>query len=169
MNIYTVSFFCHRHLSDPFVIEARLQPILRDFINTKEYVEFLVGRDGEFDQLVSSSIRRAKESYAYGNVSHILVLPYERADYRNNRCNYEAYYDEVEICPDAAAAHPKAAIFERNKCMIDRSDLVICAIEHKSGGAYKAVQYAKKQGKQIIYLICKINRCKQVVEMHLRI
>lgn len=154
MNIYTVSFFGHRHLSDPFGIEARLMSILHDLITTKEYVEFLVGRDGEFDQLVSSSIRRAKENYVYGNVSHILVLPYERADYRNNRSSYEAYYDEVEICPDAAAAHPKAAIFVRNKCMIDRSDLVLCAIEYESGGAYKAVQYAKKQGKQIIYLIC---------------
>ena len=153
MRIYTVCFFGHRHLSEPLAIERRLEPILRDLINTKEYVEFLVGRNGEFDQLVSSAVRRAKESCAYGNVSHILVLSYERADYRNNRKSYEAYYDEIEICPEAAAAHPKAAIFVRNKCMIDRSVLVISAIERETGGAFKAVRYAEQIGKSVIYLV----------------
>ncbi len=153
MQIFTVSFFGHRHLSDTFSIESQLEPILRDLINTKEYVEFLVGRDGEFDQLVSSAIRRAKESCTYGNVSHILVLPYERADYRNNRESYEAYYDEIEICHEAAAAHPKAAIFVRNKCMIDRSEIIISAIERKTGGAFKAVRYAEQIGKEVINIV----------------
>ena len=152
MNTYTVAFFGHRILSDHFAIESRLEPILHDLINKKEYVEFLVGRDGEFDQLVSSMIRKAKESYAYGNVSHILILPYDRADYRDNRECYEAYYDEIEICPEAAAAPPKAAILVRNKCMIDHSDLIISAIERNTGGAFKAVRYAEQQGKTVLNL-----------------
>jgi hypothetical protein len=28
--------------------------------------------------------------------------------------------------------------------MVDRSDLVVCCIQRKSGGAYKTVQYAKQ-------------------------
>ena len=75
INTFTVSFFGHRHLSDQFAIENRLEPILRDIIQSKEFVEFLIGRDGDFDQLVSSTIRRCKEKYSSGNVSHILVLP----------------------------------------------------------------------------------------------
>lgn len=84
MNIFTVTFFGHRYIDNIFKIEAKLEPILKDLIKQKEYVEFLVGRDGEFDQIVSSAIRKTKERYDYGNVSHILVLPYERADYRDN-------------------------------------------------------------------------------------
>lgn len=152
METYTVSFFGHRELSQPFLIEERLVPILRDLICNKEYVEFLVGRDGEFDQLVTSSIRKTAAAYAYGNTSLVLVLPYERADYRNNRESFEAYYDEVEICEESARVHPKAAIFERNKSMIDRSDLVICAVE-RNGGAAKAVKYAEQQGKKVINLL----------------
>ena len=152
MNIYTVSFFGHRHLSDQFAIEERLDPILRDLINSKEYVEFLVGRDGEFDQLVSSAIIRAKEKYGYGNVSHILVLPYERADYRDNKESFERYYDEVEICAESQCAYPKAAIGIRNRVIVDRSDMVICYVEHRSGGAYAAVSYADRQNKHIINL-----------------
>lgn len=152
MNIFTVSFFGHRELSDPFAIEERLEQLLRQIIQTNDYVDFLVGRDGEFDQLVSSTIRRCKEKYGSGNVSHILVLPYERAEYRDNRESFEQYYDEVEICYESSQAHPKAAIFERNKQMVLRADLIICDIEHSYSGAYKAVKYAESLGKRIINL-----------------
>ena len=151
MNIYTVAFFGHRELSDTLSIEARLEETIRDLILKKEYIEFLVGRDGEFDQLVSSVIRRCKEKYACGNVSHILVLPYERAEYRENRDSFESYYDEVEIYP-GDGAYFKDAIIQRNRCMAERADLIICCIEHESGGAYAAVKYAEKIEKKIINL-----------------
>lgn len=150
MNIYTVSFFGHRYIPNMFSLEDKLMPILRELINQKEYVEFLVGRDGDFDQLCSSTIRKAIERYACGNVSHILVLPYERADYRDNKESFEQYYDEVEICAESQGAYPKAAIGIRNRAMVDRSDMVICYVERKDGGAYTAVNYAERQGKQII-------------------
>lgn len=36
--------------------------------------------------------------------------------------------------------------------MVDRSDLVVCCIEHNSGGAFQTVQYAKKKNKEIVNL-----------------
>lgn len=152
MNIYTVSFFGHRYIPNMFYLEDKLMPILRELMNQKEYIEFLVGRDGDFDQLCSSTIRKAIERYACGNVSHILVLPYERADYRDNKESFEQYYDEVEICANSLGAYPKAAIGKRNRAMVDRSDMVICYVERKSGGAHRAVRYAAGQGKTIINL-----------------
>lgn len=153
MNTYTVTFFGHRELSHYSVVEEKLKPILKDLICNKEYVEFLIGRDGEFDQLVSSAVREAAEKYGCGNTSLVLVLPYERAEYRDNMDNFLLYYNEVEICPDSANAHFKAAIGIRNRAMIDRADLVICAVERESGGAYTAMKYAEKQGKRIINLM----------------
>lgn len=150
LNIYTVSFFGHRELPNMFTLEDKLMTILREIINTHEYVEFLVGRDGDFDQLVASTAKAAIREYASGNASLILVLPYERAEYRDNKDSFEGYYDEVQICYESSKAYPKGAIFERNKHMVDRSDLVLCAIDHKSGGAYKAVRYAKQQGKKVM-------------------
>ncbi|MBR5166418.1 MAG: hypothetical protein IKW87_12820 [Ruminococcus sp.] len=152
MNIYTVSFFGHREIRDMNVVENTLMPILHDLITTKEYVEFLVGRDGDFDRIVSSTIRTTVRQYGCGNTSHILVLPYERADYRDNKAEYESYYDEVQICPESAEAHPKAAISIRNRAMIDKSNLVVCYIEHNSGGAFKAIKYAEKLGKKVVRL-----------------
>lgn len=150
MNIFTVSFFGHRELERPIEIENRLDKLLHDLINQKEYVEFLIGQDGEFDLLASSVIKRAIRNYGYGNTSFILVLPYMKAKYRYNEKNYLDYYDEVEICAESAKAHYKSAIQVRNRNMVDRSDLVVCCIQHKSGGAYKTVQYAKKQNCRIL-------------------
>ena len=149
MEIYTVSFFGHREVEDAAEIESRLERLLHDLITRKQYAEFLVGRDGEFDLLVASAIRRAVKQYGCGNTSLILVLPYMKAEYRDNEQSYLSYYDEVEICSESSNAHYKSAIQVRNRCIVDRSDLVVCCIQHKSGGAYKTVQYAEKQGKQV--------------------
>ncbi|MBQ6040059.1 MAG: hypothetical protein IJL32_04700 [Oscillospiraceae bacterium] len=149
MDIYTVSFFGHREVERASEIESKLDQLLHDLITQKQYVEFLVGRDGEFDLLAASAIRRAVNQYGYGNTSIILVLPYMKAEYRDNKQYYLSYYDEVEICSESSDAHYKSAIQVRNRYMVDRSNLVVCCIQHKSGGAYRTMQYAKKQGKQV--------------------
>ena len=51
MNIYTVSFFGHKEIENPTEIENRLEKIIHDLVMQKEYIEFLIGRDGEFDLL----------------------------------------------------------------------------------------------------------------------
>ena len=150
MNIYTVSFFGHRYIERGTEIENRLDKLLHDLITQKEYVDFLIGRDGEFDLLASAAIKRAIRSYGYGNTHFTLVLPYMKAEYRDNEKEYLDYYDEVDVCYESSIAHPKAAIQIRNRSMIDRSDLVVCCVQHNSGGAYRTLQYAEKQGKRII-------------------
>lgn len=152
MDIFTVSFFGHREIARASEVEQRLEELLRELIRRKEYVEFLIGRDGAFDLLASSEIRRAVRSFGCGNTCFTLVLPYSRAEYRENEANYLDYYDEVEICAESAAAHYKSAIQVRNRCMVDRSDLVICCVQRNSGCAYRTMQYAKKQGCSVINL-----------------
>lgn len=140
MNIYTVSFFGHRNIERGTEIESRLDKLLYDLITQREYIDFLIGRDGEFDLLAAAAVKRAVHSYGYGNTHFTLVLPYMKAEYRDNENEYLDYYDEVEICAESAEAHPKSAIRVRNRSIVDRSDLVICCIQHKSGGAYQTIQ-----------------------------
>ncbi len=152
MEVFTVSFFGHRELQNALVIEGRLEAAVSQLIRTKPYVEFLVGRDGEFDLLLASTIRRCKRTIRGDNSSLVWVLPYETAEFRDNKESYQDYYDEIEICEASAGVHYRSAHQARNKSMIDRSDLVICCIDHESGGAYQSIRYARKQGKQIINL-----------------
>lgn len=152
MNIYTVSFFGHRKIEEPSEIEKRLDKLLYDIIVQNEYIEFLIGREGEFDMLAASAIKRAIKKYGFGNTSFILVLPYMKAEYRDNKREYLEYYDEVEICAKSSEAYCKSAFQVRNRSMVDRSDLVVCCIQRNSGGAYKTVQYAKKQNRKVVNL-----------------
>ena len=153
MGIYTVAFFGHRYLDNPFQIEDRLDIIIEKLIRENEYVEFLVGRNGEFDQFVSSAVCRAKRNYRDDNSFHVLVLPYPTAEYQNNVEYFEEYYDEIEICQASTKAHFKSAIHIRNREMVDRADLIVCCINHQKGGAFLTIQYAQKQNKQIINLV----------------
>lgn len=148
-DIYTVSLFGHRELSDMKAAEKALEPIVQELITKKEFVEFLVCREGEFDMLATYVIRRVRKRLDYGNCSLVLVLPYSKAEYRNNVESFEDFYDEIEICEQSENAHYLAAYQKRNRVMVDRSDLVICCIEHESGGAFQTFEYAKKQKKPV--------------------
>lgn len=152
LDIFTVAFFGHREIDNPFKIEERLEEEIYRLLGEKEYVDFLVGRDGEFNQFASSAVLRVRKRYRDDNSSLILVLPYPKADYLNNVEYYEEYYSEIEISHAASVVHPKAAIQIRNREMVDRADLIICYIEHEKGGAWQGVQYALKQNKNVINL-----------------
>ena len=152
MEIFTVAFFGHRYIDNPFRIEERLEEHIYRLLAEKEYVDFLVGRDGEFDQFASSAVLRIRKRYRDDNSSLILVLPYARAEYLNNEESYHDYYSDVEISYAASVAHPKAAIQIRNREMVDRADLILCCIEREKGGAWQTIQYAIKQGKTVINL-----------------
>ena len=124
MEVFTVSFFGHRMIDDVLEIENRLEQLIRTLVREHEYVEFLVGRDGEFDQLVSSTIRHCKREYRSDNSAHVWVLPYPTADFRDNEDAYREYYDEIEICASSAGGHFKGAYQTRNREMVDRSNLI---------------------------------------------
>ena len=152
LDIYTVAFFGHRYIDDPLKAEELLEEQIRKLISEKEYVDFLVGRNGEFDQGVSSTVLRVRKNVRDDNSALVLVLPYPTAEYLNNDKYFHDYYTDVEISYEASKTHPKSAIQIRNREMVDRADLVICYIEEKHGGAYRTIQYAKKQRKIIINL-----------------
>ena len=88
-------------------IETRLEQLIGKLLRKHEYVEFLVGRDGAFDQIVSSTIRCCKREYRSDNSAHIWVLPYLTAEYRDNEESFRDYYDEIEVCEAAAGGHYK--------------------------------------------------------------
>ncbi len=102
--------------------------------------------------LVSSVIRRTIRKNDYGNASHILVLPYLTAEYLNNSDSFGEYYSNVEVCEHSATVHFRAAFQVRNRAVIDCSDMVVCCVEHHSGGAYKAMQYAEKNNRYLVNL-----------------
>ena len=149
---YTVCLFGHRQIENVIEVEDALRNVINKVLSEHEYVEFLVGREGEFDILAASELKSIMRSRDTSNCSLTLVMPYLRADFEKNQADYEAYYDSVELCEESAVAHPKAAIQIRNRAMVDRSDLCVFYVTHSSGGAYRTKRYAEAAGKRIISL-----------------
>ena len=152
MNTFTVSFFGHRNIDNALEIESRLEQLIRTLLREHEYIQFLVGRDGEFDQMVSSAIRRCKREYRSDNSAHIWVLPYVTAEYRDNEETFRDYYDEIEVCEAAAGCHYKNAHQTRNRAMVSRSDMVVFCIQRARGGAWQTMKYTREQGVPCINL-----------------
>ena len=152
MDIYTVTFLGHRTINNMREVEERLDELIRKLLREKYYVDFLVGRNGEFDTMASAAIRRAKQAVGDHNSTFTLVLPYLTAEYKNSEKYFKEYYDEIEVCEESSKAHFKSAIQIRNRHMIDRADLVVCYIDHESGGAFQSVKYARSLNKDIINL-----------------
>lgn len=152
MNTFTVSFFGHRKIDNALEIESRLEQLIRTLLREHEYIQFLVGRDGEFDQMVSSAIRRCKREYRSDNSAHIWVLPYVTAEYRDNEESFRDYYDEIEVCEAAAGCHYKNAHQTRNRAMVSRSDMVVFCIQRARGGAWQTMKYTREQGVPCINL-----------------
>ena len=155
MRIYSVVFFGHRYVDNIIKVEKLLEEQIRKLIDEKEYVDFLVGRNGDFDQCVSSSVLRVQKNHRNDNSALVLVLPYSTAEYLNNEHYFHEYYTDIEISYAASVAHPKSAFQIRNREMVDRADLIICYIQHEKGGAWQTVKYAIAQGKTVINLALK--------------
>ncbi len=146
MDCFTVSLFGHRDIKNLFDLQKKLAPIIKELLQTKEYVAFLIGRNGEFDEFGASVIKELKKDFGKENSELNLILPYTVADLEY----YDKYYDNIIIPETVNGRHYKSAITLRNRWMVEQSDLVIVYIECDSGGAHTAMNYAEKLNKKII-------------------
>ena len=144
-EIYRVSMIGHRVIED-YGVEEKLYELFRELLRTKEYVEFYLGRNGDFDILAASVIKRLQKNYRDDNSMMILVLPYPVKDY----ADYEDYYDEIVIPDKLYGVHPKAAITERNRWMVANTDVLVAYIRKESGGAASCVHMAEALDRKII-------------------
>ena len=144
-EIYRVSMIGHRIVED-YGIEEKLYELFWELLRTKEYVEFYLGRNGDFDILAASVIKRLHKNYRDDNSVMILVLPYPVKDYDY----YDDYYDEIIIPDELHGVHPKAAITERNRWIVANSDMLIAYIRNKSGGTATCVRMAERLRRTVI-------------------
>jgi len=144
-KVYRIALIGHRQIYDVRRLEEELEAIVKDAIRKHDFVEFYLGRNGEFDLLAASVIKRVQKSTDRQNSSLILVLPYHVKD----EAYYAEYYDDL-CYPNAPSVHYRAAITKRNEFMIDRADLLVAFVETASGGAYTAMRYAERRGVPIL-------------------
>lgn len=79
-EIYRVTMIGHRIVED-FDIEEKLYDLFKNMLRTKKYVEFYLGRNGDFDILAASVIKRLQKNYRNDNSASFGI-------YFRNNCLY---------------------------------------------------------------------------------
>ena len=147
MNRFIVSFFGHRRLENFSFVSEALSNEIEKMLSSNSYIDFLVGRNGDFDRIVAETVRQKRKQFPECECNLIWILPYLTKELHSQHVSYQEYYNEIEICEKSSFAYPKAAFTIRNREMINRSDFVIFFVTHTSGGAFQTLEYAKEIGK----------------------
>ena len=119
MDIFRVSFIGHRVVDEYRQVEEELDEVIELLHRKYGFIDFNVGRNGEFDELATQAVRRFRREWEEW-CELTLVEPYPVA----NLDIIEKSYDNV-IIPTDRKCHFKAAIGERNKWLAENCDMMI--------------------------------------------
>ena len=144
LDIFRVSFIGHRVVDEYRQVEEELDEVIELLHRKYGFVEYNVGRNGEFDELATQAVRRFRREWEEW-CELTLVEPYPVA----NLDIIEKSYDSV-IIPTDRKCHFKAAIGERNKWLAENCDMMIVYIKRDYGGAYKCYKHAQELGVPIM-------------------
>ena len=137
------TFFGHRKA--PREIQPKLEKTLINLIKNENADTFYVGKQGNFDNIVISTLKTLKTIYPHINYSVVLAyMPGKENDYYCNDYSDTIYPEGLESTP------PKYAVFQRNKWLVEHSDVMITYVKYSAGGAAKFKELAEKNGKIII-------------------
>ena len=139
------SFFGHRDTSSE--IRPALYVEIERHITQCNVTIFYVGEHGRFDRMSVSVLCDLKQKYP-----HIKIcLIHSHMPGKKERCEEKRY--DCTLLPDGMEFVPKKfAITHRNRFVVNESDYVIAHVRTTWGGAYDAMQYAKRKKKYVINL-----------------
>ena len=120
-------------------------------IDLEEKTLFYCGGYGDFDRLSAEVCRSIKDSNP--NCETVFITPYitEPQQEKIKFLIDSGLYDSA-IYPPLENVPLKFAIVKRNEWIIDESDIIIAYVNHTHGGAYKALEYARRKKKFIVNL-----------------
>lgn len=136
------SFFGHRNISNS--IRPMLYSEIKNHITDKNVDTFYVGGYGHFDAMASGILHELIEQYPHISVYHILAYIPTGTNKEYCRNQHTTLYPEgLEFVPR------KFAITHRNRWMVQQSDCIIGYVQTSYGGAYEALEYAKRKNKSV--------------------
>lgn len=139
----------HRAMS---AFPAGLSETLRSVV-LDGYTEFLVGMALGFDQYCYEELLRMKGEFPQLRI--VACIPCGDQAARFTRAQ-KARYDRLCAAADERIvlypSYVEGCMQERNRYMVDHSDLVVAYLRYAGGGTYYTVKYAIERGKEILYL-----------------
>ena len=140
----------HRVLGKGFSRE-RLEQCLRALI-AEGADTFYCGMALGFDLYCCELLLRLREEFP---VRIVACVPCADQAARYSPRAKEKYEALLSACDEKIVLHEKyenGCMFERNRYMVDRADVLLAYLETERGGTFYTVNYAKKRGKRIVFL-----------------
>ena len=157
-GIEAVCFTGHRHIekSDAFEIPARLKAILTELIS-KGARRFRAGGAIGFDTVAALCVLELKESYP--EIKLELILPCRdqtRSWGERDRFVYDYILSRASTVEYVTDAYTPWCMHERNRRLVDGSQVCIAYLKRSEGGTAFTYSYALKKGLEVINLAEKI-------------
>ena len=152
MRAKTACFTGHRNIpTEQYdALNQRLEHIIVHLID-RGYRFFGAGGALGFDTMSAQAVLTLKKQYTF--IRLILVLPCHSQTKKWNepdRAIYERIQKQAEKVVYMSEAYTQGCMHRRNRHLVDHSSVCICYLTSSSGGTAYTVNYARKQGLEII-------------------
>ncbi|MBQ4090900.1 MAG: DUF1273 family protein [Clostridia bacterium] len=153
-SITTVCFTGHRDIevSSAYLLPSALKRSIRQMIS-RGARRFLAGGAMGFDTLAALCVLEMKNEFP--DISLELILPCrnqsQKWDERNKKV-YETVISHADRVEYLYETYNSTCMHDRNRRLIDLSDVVVAYLDHSGGGTDYTVSYAVKEGREIINL-----------------
>lgn len=145
------AFSGHRNLNsggfDNGLLDRVILNLIKNGTNT-----FLCGMAQGFDLAAAQSVLQYKKDY---DILLVACLPCANQTDTFSEKNRKIYNSVLEQCDKVITLAPvyySGCMHERDRFMVENSDLLVCYLRKRSGGTFYTVNYARKMGKKIIEL-----------------
>ena len=139
-----VCFVGHREAWYNVGLDQKLEKELNNLIQ-RGFRVFYIGGKGEFDNVARKVLLRIRQND--DSLKIILV-----AAYNDIPKDWDCYYTEC-ITPELENVFYKRRIIEKNKWIVDHSDVLICNVTRSyKSGSFLMFRYALKKGLSVINL-----------------
>ena len=141
--MYSCAIFGHSDYSYEKYIN-KIEQGLRNLIEMYQVTEFYVGMRGRFDTVCVQILKELQKKYTQIKLIRVWAyIPQENKKVMEENFDGTVYLLERKV-------PPTYAIIETNKNLVKKVDYIFSGITHEWGGAWMAVEYAKKKGKRIM-------------------
>ena len=108
-----------------------------------------------FDMLAEEAVLELKKEYPHIRLVLVLPCPPEQQTLKWNAVQRQRYYEILERADKVKILSPQYTsdcMLARNRHLVDGSAYLICYLHEQRGGTAYTVDYAERQGLQIIRL-----------------
>ena len=148
-------FSGHRKLPrDCAELRAKLKKEIIGLIE-REVVFFGAGGAWGFDMLAEETVLQLKEDYPHIKLVLVLPCPPDQQTLKWSVDQRQRYYEILERADKVRILSPQYTsdcMLARNRHLVDGSAYLVCYLRKRRGGTAYTVDYADRQGLQIIRL-----------------